>query len=265
LQERRKAFEEELKAAEEKEMQALLWFFKKDRQGGVTQIQGAVLPSIECKSIKIPEIKLNNNPPPVTSSALSGEEVTHMVDHTVSASLAIRLQKMIDGSIDNWLESSLDSMVHSAMLRVNDETAKKQIEFAEPNATPIKPSFFYINSQDCRNYSNSAEINSILGAPNQAGTSGATTSAPPSQSTYAYSAPYFKPNSSSAQDPPQYSVELVHEQLSKMLCEHCGIEPTVRTRGYHKPYPEIYDSYRYPPGFIVPEFVKFTKEDNRIT
>jgi hypothetical protein len=60
--------------------------------------------------------------------------------------LANRLQKIIYGSIDCRLESALDSKVHSAMLRVNDETAKKQIELAEPNATPIKPSFFYNNS-----------------------------------------------------------------------------------------------------------------------
>jgi hypothetical protein len=93
LQERRKAFEEELKAAEEKEMQALLSCFKKDRQGGVTQIQCVVLPSIESKSIKIPEVKLNITPPPITSPALSGEEVTHMVDQVVSASLANRLQR----------------------------------------------------------------------------------------------------------------------------------------------------------------------------
>jgi CHAD domain-containing protein len=79
LKERRKAFEEKLKVAEEKEMQALLSCFKKDRQGGVTQIQGAILPSIECKSIKTPKVKLNIIPPPVTSSALSGEEVAHMV------------------------------------------------------------------------------------------------------------------------------------------------------------------------------------------
>jgi hypothetical protein len=48
---------------------------------------------------------------------------------------------MIDGSVDNRLQSSLDTKVHSAMLHVSDKTAKKQIEFAEPNATPIKPSF----------------------------------------------------------------------------------------------------------------------------
>jgi hypothetical protein len=97
------------------------------------------------------------------------------------------------------------------------------------------------------------------------GTNGAATLAPPSRSVYAYSAPNFKPNSSSAQDPPRYSIEYDHEKLSKMLREHYGIEPTVRTHAYHKPYPEIYDSYPYPPAFRVPEFVKFTREDNRTT
>jgi hypothetical protein len=76
LQERRKAFEEEFKTTKEKEMQANLSCFKKDRQGGVTQIQGIVLPSVECKSIKISEVKLNIALLPVTSSTLSGEEVT---------------------------------------------------------------------------------------------------------------------------------------------------------------------------------------------
>jgi valyl-tRNA synthetase len=92
LQERRNAFEE-LRAAEEKEMQALLSCFKKDRQGGVTQIQGVIISSVECKSIKIPEVKLNITPSSITSSTLSSEEVTHMVDQVVSASLANGLQK----------------------------------------------------------------------------------------------------------------------------------------------------------------------------
>jgi hypothetical protein len=101
LHERRKAFKEELKAAKEKEMQALLSCFKKDQQSGVTQIQGDILPSVESMSIKIPEVTLNITPPPVTSSALSGEEVTHIVDQVVIASLANRLQKIIDGSINS--------------------------------------------------------------------------------------------------------------------------------------------------------------------
>jgi hypothetical protein len=129
----------------------------------------------------------------------------------------------------------------------------------------IKPSFFYNNSQDSHNYSNLIEISSILGAPNQAGISGAATSAPPSRSAYAYSTPNFKPNSSSVQDLPRYSIEHVHEQLSKMLRGHYGIEIIIQTRTYHKSYPKIYDSYPYPPRFRVLEFVKFAEKDNRTT
>jgi hypothetical protein len=91
LQKRRKAFEEEFKAAEEKEMQALLSCFNKDWQGGMTQIHGAVLPSIKSKSVKIPEVTLNITLPPITSFAISGEEVTHLSDQAVSSSLATRL------------------------------------------------------------------------------------------------------------------------------------------------------------------------------
>jgi hypothetical protein len=93
----------------------------------VTQIQGAALLFVECKPIKILEVKLNITLPPVTSPALSGEYVTYMVDQVVSASLANRLQKIIDGSIDSRLESALDSKVRSTMLRVNDETTKNNL------------------------------------------------------------------------------------------------------------------------------------------
>jgi hypothetical protein len=93
----------------------------------VTQIQGVVLPSIECKSIKIPEVKLNITSPPVTSSALSSEEFTHMVDQAVSASLPNRLQKIIDSSIDSRFESALYCKVQSTMVRVNDKTIKNKL------------------------------------------------------------------------------------------------------------------------------------------
>jgi hypothetical protein len=66
------------------------------------------------------------------------------------------------------------------MLGVNDETAKNHIEFVEPSTTLIKPNFFCNSSHDSRNYANSAKIGSILVAPNQVGTSGAATLAPPS-------------------------------------------------------------------------------------
>jgi hypothetical protein len=66
-------------------------------------------------------------------------------------------------------------------------------------------------------------MGSILGAPNQVGTSSGTTSAPPSRSVYAYSSPNLKSILSSVQDPPQYSIKYAHEQLTKMLHEHYGI------------------------------------------
>jgi hypothetical protein len=72
-------------------MQALLSCFNKDRQGGVTQIYGVVLPSIKCTSVKITVVTLNITLPPITSFALSGEEVAHLSDQVVSSSLANRL------------------------------------------------------------------------------------------------------------------------------------------------------------------------------
>jgi hypothetical protein len=80
---------------------------------------------------------------------------------------------------------------------VNDETAKNKLNL--PNLVLHRLSLFFCNSsQDSRNHANSIEIGSILGAPNQVGTSGVATSAPPSRSAYVYSAPNFKPNSFSA-------------------------------------------------------------------
>jgi hypothetical protein len=70
---------------------------------------------------------LNITLPPITSSTLSAEEVAHMVDQAVIASLANRLQKIIDGSIDSRLECALDSKVRSAIPRVNDEATKNKL------------------------------------------------------------------------------------------------------------------------------------------
>jgi hypothetical protein len=51
-----------------------------------------------------------------------------MVDQVVNASLANRLQKIRDCSIDSRLESAVDSKVRSSVLRVNDETAKNKLK-----------------------------------------------------------------------------------------------------------------------------------------
>jgi hypothetical protein len=51
-----------------------------------------------------------------------------MVDQVVNASLANRLQKIRDCSIDSRLGSAVDSKVRSSVLRVNDETAKNKLK-----------------------------------------------------------------------------------------------------------------------------------------
>jgi hypothetical protein len=81
--------------------------FKKDWHG-VTQIKG-ILPSIDSKPIEIPKVKIN--PSPVALCSLSAKDVAFMVDHVVSASLANRLQKQIDGSVDSRSKSIIDSKV----------------------------------------------------------------------------------------------------------------------------------------------------------
>jgi hypothetical protein len=100
----------------------------------VTQIKDVVLPSIDYKPVEIPKVNTNIN---ALSIALAFEDIVHMVDQVVNASLA-KDYKKIDGDVDSQLESSIDNKIRFAMLRVNEEFAKKQLEFAEPNATPTK-------------------------------------------------------------------------------------------------------------------------------
>jgi hypothetical protein len=109
-----------------------------------------------------------------------------------------------------------------------NEFTKKQLEFVELSATPIKPSTFYNSSHDGRNYVNLVRVGGILGVPNQAGTSGATTLVLTSQSAYVYSAPNLKPITSATRDPPRYSIEYVHEQMIKMFSEHYCIQPKTK-------------------------------------
>jgi hypothetical protein len=44
-----------------------------------------------------------------------------------------------------------------------------------------------------------------------------------------------------------------------------GLEPKGWARTYQKPYPEFFDMVSYPRGFMILEFVRFTKEDSRTT
>jgi hypothetical protein len=54
-------------------------------------------------------------------------------------------------------------------------------------------------------------------------------------------------------------------QLAIILRESFSIEPKGRGRVYQKLYPDYYDQLPYPRGYGVPEFTKFSGEDNKTT
>jgi hypothetical protein len=54
-------------------------------------------------------------------------------------------------------------------------------------------------------------------------------------------------------------------QLATILQESFGIEPKGRGRVYQKSYPNYYDQLPYPRGYRVPEFSKFSGEDDKTT
>jgi hypothetical protein len=54
-------------------------------------------------------------------------------------------------------------------------------------------------------------------------------------------------------------------QLATILRESFGIEPKGRGGVYQKSYPDYYDQLPYPRGYRVPEFTKFSGEDDKTT
>jgi hypothetical protein len=49
------------------------------------------------------------------------------------------------------------------------------------------------------------------------------------------------------------------------LSDSFGIEPKGWRQVYQKPYPDYYDQLAYPRGYSVPEFSKFSGEDEKTT
>jgi hypothetical protein len=54
-------------------------------------------------------------------------------------------------------------------------------------------------------------------------------------------------------------------QLAVILRESFSIEPKGQGRLYQKSYPNYYDQFPYPRGYRVPEFSKFSGEDDKTT
>jgi hypothetical protein len=71
--------------------------------------------------------------------------------------------------------------------------------------------------------------------------------------------------------PPRATIELgadpnnLTNQLTIILRESFGIESKGRRRVYQKSCPNYYDQLPYPRGYRVPEFSKFSGEDDKTT
>nr|ABG65965.1 transposon protein, putative, CACTA, En/Spm sub-class [Oryza sativa Japonica Group] len=57
----------------------------------------------------------------------------------------------------------------------------------------------------------------------------------------------------------------MEELLSDIIRATFGVEAKDRARENQKPYPDFYDAVPYPPNYKIPEFTKFSGEDNRTT
>ena len=57
----------------------------------------------------------------------------------------------------------------------------------------------------------------------------------------------------------------IKEEVIKIFRQTFGTEPKVKCRSYQRPYLENYDYIAYPQEFKIPEFVKFTDDDNKTT
>ena len=53
--------------------------------------------------------------------------------------------------------------------------------------------------------------------------------------------------------------------MANLLRENFRVDVRSKTRAYQNLYPTSFDSVAYPAGFRLPEFIKFTREDNRST
>jgi hypothetical protein len=54
------------------------------------------------------------------------------------------------------------------------------------------------------------------------------------------------------------------DEMAKMLRGNCGVE-LPRNRIYQKMYPEYFDPIQCPPGYKIPDFVKFNGEGTKTT
>jgi hypothetical protein len=77
--------------------------------------------------------------------------------------------------------------------------------------------------------------------------------------------PHGSPQPNQTPFQPKAELEGFREEILDMFRQTFNIDPKAKMRAYQKSYPESYEYVQFPQGFKIPEFTKFTSNDNRTT
>jgi len=246
----RQVYEEYKKAREEKDLQEFLAKFKKDRQGNITPIEEIKFPPLQTEQVK-----------PSVSTAFSPEQWAE-IESRIADGNNLVYQTFIENTNAQKNISQSSSGNNGVVASVQNPNMTLPIASAPPVpmtyyptqtnqivATPINPIMSMTGS---------------VATPNQTLPTATTTRPLPNYgSTYM---PQFLPTASNHTLPislPQASLSTtddglanLREEMAKMLRDNFGVE-LPRNRIYQKPYPEYFDAIQCPPGYKIPDFVKF--------
>jgi hypothetical protein len=305
LEEQRKAFEvhrlatEEYRKTEEaRELQEFLACFKKERQGKVTQVKEAILPSSSGKVRVMPAAS-------TSSPSITPEDVTGMLnDHTKH--LTNHLHYMLENSLVKIFKT-LNPSANSCSVFGTPQAPSSLAQHEALENPPYDMSKSFTPSQAPPVMSTLPSrletamvisppivepLNSIPSSTTTSRTNELVNFVPPYQTT-TYSTPPIPPrgtgvphssvldyyfNKYGAHDrvprtePRESSVnsfdeciDVVREDFKKQMWETFGVELSNKSCVYQKPYPLHFDLVPYPVGWRTPDFVKFSGEDNRTT
>ena len=267
---REEAFEVHKKKRKEEDLEAFLASFKKDRQGNITPIGEIRLP---------PPI---DQPHEITESQVFSPEQLAVIESLVSKGNVMAYNSFVANA--NAQKNMPPSSSGNVGVAVNPEKPNPTLPIS--SAPPMQqqynlPMNFY-PSQTNQLVAAPAYPNPIMSVPNSASTPNYFVTSPMSTSMFG-----LPPNYVSAPSPqvalqastqvapmplPQTSsstpdpiLAKLREDLHKMFQETFRNEPKVKSRVYQKPYPEHFDAVLYPPGYKVPDFVKFSGEGTKTT
>jgi hypothetical protein len=215
------------KKEEEEDTEAYLASFKKDRQGGATQLG----------EIKLPPILSKTAEPSVSKSSFTPEQIAEI----------------------QGLVSVGNQHVYNAFLE--NDSAKKNTPPPRPLASHVPIDLHHVQSDQlvaAADYHTPLRSVPYSATPPNSGVRLPNTSLLPNISSVHIANP--TPVGSSTLEE---RLAKFREDLDQSFSEKYGVK--LVSRVYNKPYPEYFDALPYPQGYKVPDFAKFSGVDSKTT